>query len=203
MNSSYYDIKIYHSYDQDNRYSPRRINENGYHIEWQRAGILFLQCPDGKIHREDSGVEDIHVHSDMLIEWKKMMKPTDTTIKKFQIIDSNGTVHYVFRVIQRTFEEWLNWCNEVPGNYNLEVMFQIAEPYESKWNDETTFGEIIEICTKFGNDLPLGIDDIVRDLILETWQQRLEQRVIKGLLSDDVNAVSESVPHFKKLIFRN
>lgn len=202
MEDELYDIKIYEWDDDNNSNSPRRINDGEYHIEWHRKGIKFKQCPEGNIHHSDGMIQKIYVMSGKLVLWDELMG-TEYSNELFEYIPIAGTPRYKIRIKKRTVPKWIEWNKKVPNNINTEVMWQLAENEERKWSAQMPSNEIGSTLTELKSNLPPGIDDTVRDLILETWQQRLEQQVIKGLLSDDVNAVSELVPHFKKLIFRN
>lgn len=200
-----YDIKIYEWDKDSNRYSnrPRRINDSAYqyHIEWHREGIEFVQCPEGIIHHVDNRITDINVKSGIRVYWKELMRHEDSN-EFFEFKPNADTPRYKIRVIKRTSSDWKDWCDKIPDNINTEVMWQLAEIEERKWSAQMPLNEIGSTSIELKSSLHPAINDPVRDLILATWQQRLEQRVVKAVLSDNPQSASEAVPHFKELVSR-
>ena len=196
-----YDIKIYEWGKNSSRYSsrPRRINDGEYHIEWHRRGIEFRQCPEGNLHHHDGKIQAIHVKSGKLVPWDELIG-TESSKELFEFIPIVDTPRYEIRVIKKTVLEWIKWNNnkEVPNNINTEVMWQIAQIEEWKWSPQMPLNEIRSTMIKLQNSLPKGIDDHVRDLILNTWKQRWVERAAQSMLSSETeNQVSTAVNSFK------
>jgi len=205
MGSEILDIKIYHADDDGNPNRPRRIQEGEYHIEWHRTGIQFIKCPAGRIHSKNGIVGDIDVDSSIIVTWQQLMKPNSEN-EQFQFIQANGDILYVFRVIKREQQDWLDWCTKVPDNFNTEVLKQIAQIYEDKPFAQLSIKEIVKNRDYLEHLLPYGIDDSFCEIIREAWKQRLEERLIQDLLYADPNddkgihKVSQAVGFIKELI---
>lgn len=198
-NEMIYDIKIYTSDDLLNTVRPRRINENGYHIEWHHEGILFVQCPNGKVQSVNGKIGDIDVESDMLVPWRNMMRDEDDN-ELFNFRQTDGTILYSIRVILRDADAWLELCTTIPNNINAEVMRQMAQILEWKCTLQLPTIEINDICEKLQKYLPAGFDDMFRDTFLDTWMQRLEERLAQDMLSKNGDKVSVAVESFKYLV---
>ena len=72
----------------------------------------------------------------------------------------------------------------------------MAECYEEKWNQKPSAQNAKENIEKL-KDLPYGIDDDFRELLLKTWRQRLEEQLIKDVFSDDEKTVIESIAYIR------
>jgi DNA-binding transcriptional regulator GbsR (MarR family) len=81
-------------------------------------------------------------------------------------------------------------------NANKELLWYIAECFEEKWNQKPSAQNAKESIEKL-KDLPSGIDDSFRELLLKTWQQRLEEQLIKDVFSDDEKTVIESIAYIR------
>lgn len=186
MENEVFDIKIYHADDDRNPNRPRRIREGEYHIEWHRTGIQFKECPVGKIHSKSGIVGDVEVEPNKIVTWQKMMKP-DSENEEFQYIQADGNILYVFRIIKRKPDDWLDWCTKVPDNFNEEVLWMIAQIYEDQ--SHSTTKEIRKINEDLNKKvlLPLGINDSLRSIILEVWQRRLEESLVRDLHNYSIN----------------
>lgn len=182
-----HDIRIYHydDYVLSDIQFPRRINEGACCIEWHRKGIQFLHGLKGTLHLEKDDFADICVEPEKIVSWNSLLK-YDGNREWFQFVQEDGTIPYKLMVIKREAEKWMELSISVPNNINSEVMWKIAEIYEEQWSFKTPTHEIIRICDEvLPQYLPMGIDDQVRDIILGTWRQRKEERIVQDLRSSE------------------
>ncbi len=196
-----YNIKIYDwdKFDSNHSERPRRIDDGEYHIEWHRQGIEFKQCPDGIIRHNSGKIQDVLVKSGQLVSWGELMRNEDKK-ELFNFIPSDpaNSPRYKILVLKRSLSVWIEWNTRVPDNINTEVMWQLAQIEERKWMPQMSLNEIRNILIEFQNSLPEGIDDDVRDLILNTWKQRWMERAAQSMLSSETgNQVTAAVNSFK------
>lgn len=194
-----YDIKIYEWGKDSYRYTmrPRRINDGEYHIEWHRKGVEFKQCPEGNIHHPDGKIQDIRVMSGKLVLWDELMG-IEHSNELFEFIPVTDTPRYEIRVIKNTILDWIEWITAVSNNINTEVMWQLAQIEEWKWSVQKPLNEIRNTVIELQNCLPKGIDDNIRDFILNTWKQRWVECAAQSMLSSETeNQVLTAVNSFK------
>ena len=116
----------------------------------------------------------------------------------FEFYPDANTPRYKILVIKRAPSEWIEWNTRVPDNINTEVMWQLAQIEEWKWKPQMPLNEIRNILIELQNSLPEGIDDSVRDLILNTWKQRWMERAAQSMLSSETgNQITAAVNSFK------
>ena len=196
-----FDIKIYEwdKYGRNYTNRPRRIDDGEYHIEWHRQGIEFKRCPDGIIHHTSDRIQDVHVMSGQLVSWGELTEPAGSNgLLLFEFYPDANTPRYKILVIKRAPSEWIEWNTRVPDNINTEVMWQLAQIEEWKWKPQMPLNEIRNILIELQNSLPEGIDDSVRDLILNTWKQRWMERAAQSMLSSETgNQITAAVNSFK------
>ncbi len=177
------------------KHSPRRIVTDEYQIEWHRKGIHFVNCPEGWLRQQENPDICFPISSGTIVLWNQL---TDKT--RYDVTTNSGEKQYVIRMFNRTdVEVFLKGFKEVFNegiNANKELMWYIAECYEEKWNQKASSQSAKEIIDKL-KDIPTGIDDSFRELLLKTWQQRLEEQLILDLYSDDEKLVLESIECLK------
>lgn len=191
----FFDILIYKGVQP--KRSPRRIVTDEYHIEWHRKGIDFVKCPEGWLRHQDDPDICFQISSGKLILWNQL-----THQARYDVTTLSGEKQYVIKMYNRNedkddaflkgFKESFN--GEI--NANKEIMWYIAECYEEKWNQKPSAQNAKENIEKL-KDLPSGIDDNFRELLLKTWEQRLQEQLIKDLSSQDESIVMESIAYLK------
>lgn len=195
----YYDCLIYKDKQIRGVLPPRRINVGEYQIEWHRKGIQFLRCPEGWLCHQENSNNRIPIASGIIVPWNVL--PNET---KYDITTLSGEKQYVIRIQFRgDFKLWLERCIKMDHNVNKEMLWYIAEYYESKWKLTTSsqeikmiYGELKSFSEKL-KDLNTKVDDGILDLLLKTWQQRLEEQLIKDVFSDDEKTVMESIAYIR------
>lgn len=198
MEEKIIDIKIYQGTSMEDL-RPRRINEGDCNIEWNRNGIEFKKCPNGIFCPKNVPESCFEIGNDTFVQWNKLIQNGEERIQYQLSID--GNVRYTILVIKRTIEEWLKWNSRVSNNINTEVMWQLAQIEEWKWSPKMAQKDIKDSFDNLQNNLPQGVDDNVRKLILDTWKRRYISRLSKDMLypSEDV---SPAVNAFKTLLYQ-
>ncbi len=177
------------------KHSPRRIVTDEYQIEWHRKGIHFVNCPEGWLRHQENLDICFPISSGKIVFWNQL-----TDKSRYDVTSLSGEKEYVIRIFYRNdVEVFLKGFKEVFNeeiNANKELMWYIAECYEEKWNQKSSTQIAKENLEKL-KDLPLGIDDNFRELLLKTWQQRLEEHLYDDLLSNDEKLIMESIADLK------
>lgn len=179
------------------RLSPRRIVTDEYQIEWHRKGIQFVKCPDGWLRHQENPDICFPISSGTIVLWDHLADEA-----RYDVTTLSGEKQYVIRRFNREEkkeEKLLKGFKEVfdgKKNANKELMWFTAEYYEEKWNQNPSSQNAKEIIDKL-KVLPSDIDDSFRELLLKTWQQRLEEQLILDLYSNDEKLVLESIDCIK------
>lgn len=177
------------------KHSPRRIVTDEYQIEWHRKGIHFVNCPEGWLRHQENPDICFPISSGKIVFWNQL-----TDKSRYDVTSLSGEKEYVIRMFNRNdVEIFLKGFKEVFNeeiNANKEIMWYIAECYEEKWSQKPSAQNAKENIEKL-KDLPYGIDDNFRELLLKTWQQRLEEQLIKDVFSDDEKTVMESIAYIR------
>lgn len=177
------------------KHSPRRIVTDEYQIEWHRKGIHFVNCPKGWLRHQENPDICFPISSGKIVFWNQL-----TDKSRYDVTSLSGEKEYVIRMFNRNdVEVFLKGFKEVFNeeiNANKEIMWYIAECYEEKWCQKPSAQNAKENIEKL-KDLPYGIDDNFRELLLKTWQQRLEEQLIKDVFSDDEKTVMESIAYIR------
>ncbi len=177
------------------KHSPRRIVTNEYQIEWHRKGIHFVNCPEGWLRLQENPDICFPISSGIIVFWNQLADKY-----RYDVTSLSGEKEYVIRMFNRNdVEIFLKGFKEMFDkeiNANKELMWYIAECYEEKWNQKSSTQIAKENLEKL-KDLPLGIDDNFRELLLKTWQQRLEEHLYDDLLSNDEKLIMESIADLK------
>lgn len=177
------------------KHSPRRIVTDEYQIEWHRKGIQFVNCPEGRLRYQENPEICFPISSGTIVSWNQL-----TDKARYDVTTNSEEKKYVIRMFNRTdVEAFLKGFKEVFNeeiNANKELLWYIAECFEEKWNQKPSAKLAKENIRKL-KDLPFGIDDIFSELLLKTWQQRLEEQLILDLYSNDEKLVMESIECLK------
>lgn len=177
------------------KHSPRRIVTDEYQIEWHRKGIQFVNCPEGRLRYQENPEICFPISSGTIVSWNQL-----TDKARYDVTTNSEEKKYVIRMFNRTdVEAFLKGFKEVFNeeiNANKELLWYIAECFEEKWNQKPSAQNAKESIEKL-KDLPSGIDDNFRELLLKTWQQRLEEQLIKDVFSDDEKTVIESIAYIR------
>lgn len=191
-----YDFIIYK--EPQPKHSPRRITTEEYQIEWHRKGILFIKCPDGLMREEDKTNNSFTISSGTIIPWNQLVDKA-----RYDITTLAGEKQFVIRVYNRkSYDALLNGFNEIINeeiNANKELLIYIAEHFENRWQKNPTTDEAKEIL-EILKGLPKGVDDSFCELLLKTWQQRLEEQLLKDMQSDDDRDVMEAICALKDYV---
>ena len=188
---------IFFSGSEPSNSDPRRINDGEYHVEWHRKGIQFVRCPKGVIRKKGSTDAVAHVASGTIVPLEQFANND-----YYDIVPDDGPVQRHFRIRYRDYEKWLE-KNSIPNNVNMEVLLQIAEIYEHRWADHPTLEETKACMENLRQELPSGVDDDTRNSILEVWRRRMENCLIKDLLSYDDKVAAKAVAPFRRIVMQD
>ena len=179
----FYDILIYvYGLDQPKE-SPRRIVFGEYQIEWHREGIQFVKCPEGSMCNRGNPNDVIPIKAGNIVPWSRLNDRDRYNVKP----EGKDPVLVIRAFYRNTFEDWIRYCRSLPDNFNTEMMRYIARFYEDSFSKMLSSKDIENICQELQQCLPQGVDDATR--IVNTWKQRLEEKIVKDLFEKKKVAV--------------
>ena len=191
-----YDILIYDPKEKQPPASPRRIVFDEYQIEWHREGIQFVKCPEGSMCNRGNPNDVIPIKAGDIVPWSRL-----NDRERYDIKPENGEPVLVIRAFYRKdFKDWIQYCWVLPDNFNTEMMWYIARCFEDSFSKKLSIKNIENICQELQQSLSQGVDDTTRDLIVNTWERRLEEKIVKDLFNEAT--IGDAKAHFKNLLLK-
>lgn len=134
-------------------------------LEWNRDGMKVCRntdsatiiCPGGKT---------ISLMENVVIEWSKFER------EKSYHICQNDVKGCEFRVFDENSNEWLKYTD---GESTVEIMKQTMLALEDIYGNTHSMEEINYCLNTAEIKIPIGVDDDLRQIIINRWRLRLKR----------------------------
>lgn len=148
-----------------NRYTRVFDDRKTLRLEWNYDGLKVCKntegatilCPDGKT---------ISLMENVVIEWSKFER------EKSYHICQNDIKGCEFRVFDENSNEWLKYTN---GESTVEIMKQTILALEDIYGNTQSMEEITECLNSVAIKIPSGVNDDLRQIIINRWRLRLKR----------------------------